>query len=1256
MTDPVEDRTDGNSDKPVGAYRNDEGLKQLTSAADLPDGENQFVRTYSFAEALQCHDFDLSSYAHSQHSLSKNGREKLKSKPKLHSKHKAWKQMKPIRRKKSNKNHLPAEELGLLSFLYVTWLTPLIKKAYRHGLKMDDLWQCGETDSADHNAQMLDEMWKDEVRRKGNDKASLPSVLAKFTKHRVILSVFFVWGVSVGSLFNIVLLQQLLTYIQDNEASVLYGLSLAFALALSEAIKCTLFGAATLTQIRTAMRLRCAIVTLVYQKLLKFQNLQGKAIGEIINLFTNDGDRLVDACNQVHFVFNGPLILLLTVIYTTYVLGPAALCGSSLFFLTWALQAMLSRLLGSFRWKAVRITDTRVRMVSEMTNCIKLIKMYAWEEPFTKKIAEIRQKEKKILQIAGFVESMSWASNAMVQGIAIAVTFVIHIALGNDLTAASAFAVVAMFALTRSALIAAPKAMKVLSEAYVAAKRMQIFLQTAEPQSHTLKPDDDHVAIHISKGTFAWDKNEQNGDEGAKPDREEKLLSTSADISNVENHSSATSINGLFNIDLTLNKGRIIGVCGSVGSGKSSLISAILSQMPLTSGEVKIDGTIAYVSQQAWIFNDTLRENILFGERYEQERYKAAVFASALEEDIKQLPNGDLTEIGERGTNLSGGQKQRVSLARALYADRDIYLLDDPLSAVDAKVGQHIFNYYIRGALKGKSVIFVTHQLQYLSGCDNIYVMKDCRVLESGTHLQLVAADGQYSALLKTFHSDEDKNGIVDDTQHNGNADSNQEIIHKSSKSSQGKVTSHRREHSTDEHNPDFDGRRLRNSGGLHKQTKYESMGMTERSTKFSDSNEKVDGKLMTAEEKTEGSISWKTYHCYVKMAGGYGVVLLVLLLFLLAVGSNAGCTWWLAYWIIQQTERGTNTAINGTETADGITYEREDRDMMFYVYVFLGILAALILFTVLRCVAYVKATFHSSSNLHDQLLKKVFQSPMSFFDTTPSGRIINRFSKDQDEVDVSLSREIENMLVYMSTAVFSCLSILIVFPWMMIALIPFALIIIFTFKYYHHGMRDCKRLDSLTRSPWFCHVTSTMQGLPTIHAYEKEYDFKTKFAKHLDKNTVAFSSFLLCGHWSGVRIDTVAIMTALLTGLMAVLTRGMVSPTLIGVALSYSVQFAGQFQFGIRLAGDAESRMTSVERIYHYLKTLTPEEPSETPKHRPPDNWPSHGKLHVENLAIRYRDNLPLALKGITFNVDSMEKVGIVGRTGAGKSSLGVS
>ncbi|XP_070537475.1 ATP-binding cassette sub-family C member 5-like [Ptychodera flava] len=453
----------------------------------------------------------------------------------------------PIKDADFNKKQFSEEDFGLFSYLYLTWLTPLIKKAYRHGLKLSDLWVCTEADSAEYNARRLEELWKDEVHRKGIHRASLPLVFVKFTRRRCTIAIGCICFFSLGSFFNTMLLRKMIAYAQSSESNVRYGLRLAFGLALSELMKSIALNSSQLIQVRTGLQLRCAILTLIYNKVLKFRNLQGKTIGEIINVFTNDGDRLVDACIYVQFAFNGPFIMLLTVIYTTYVLGPAALCGNSLFFLTWASQAMFSRLLGSFRWKAVRITDTRIRMVSEMTNCIKLIKMYAWEEPFTKKIAGIRQKEKKILEYAGFVGSMNSASNAMIQGAAIVVTFVIHMALGNDLNAASAFAVVAMFALTRSALIAAPRAMKLLSEAYVAAKRMQVFLQTTEPQSHKLKPDDDHVAIDITKGTFAWDQNEQNGDKMEKPD-------DAADIRDVDNYSSTTSVNGLFNIDLTLNK------------------------------------------------------------------------------------------------------------------------------------------------------------------------------------------------------------------------------------------------------------------------------------------------------------------------------------------------------------------------------------------------------------------------------------------------------------------------------------------------------------------------------------------------------------------------------------------------------------------------------------------------------------------------------------------------------------------------------
>ncbi|XP_070538463.1 ATP-binding cassette sub-family C member 5-like isoform X2 [Ptychodera flava] len=1117
---------------------------------------------------------------------------------------------------------------------------------------MEDLWMCGETDSAEYNARRLEEMWKDEVLRKGNETASLTSVFVKFTRCRAIIAIICMWFYSLGSFFSTVLLRLLLAYVQGNESNLLFGVGLTCAIALSETMKSITLAAAIITQVTNAVRLRSAIITLVYQKVLKFRNLQGKAIGEIINLFTNDGHRVYEACYRVHLAANGPFIMLLTATYTAYILGPAALLGSALFFLIFPLQILFSKLLGSLRVKTVRITDTRVRMVNEMVTCIKLIKMYAWEMPFVKKVAGIRRREKKLLKFAGFAQGVNISWNPVIQGAAIVLTFVVHIATGNDLTAATAFTVVTMFALSRTALLSAPKSMRALTEGYVAAKRMQVFLQTTEPRSYELKPDDDDVAIDITMATFAWDKTDQNVDKTPKLD-EEETLSAKVDLGDGDDCSSKTTFKVLYDISFTLNKGQIIGVCGSVGSGKSSLLSAILAQMRLTSGEVKIDGTMAYVSQQAWIFNDTLRENILFGERYEQDRYTAAVFASALEEDIKQLPNGDLTEIGERGINLSGGQKQRVSLARALYADRDIYLLDDPLSAVDAKVGQHIFNHYIKDALIGKSVIFVTHQLQYLSGCDSIYVMKDGRILECGTHHQLMAADGQYASLIRTFHSEEGRNNYIADEE-KPNCDP--QTIYKSTEHLHGMTVSPGSGITTCEHNCKHENPGIRISTELDDKTINKSRGVKEESMKSTDGKEESDGKLMTTEEQKQGTVDWRTYHCYVKKAGGYGVAIVVLLLFLLTAGSVAACSWWLAYWIIQRNEIGAKLTVNSTDDEAVTIYESDEIEIMFYVYVFLGILAALITTTVLRCLAYVEATLHSSSNLHDELFQKVSQSPMSFFDTTPSGRILNRFSKDQDEVDVLLPSAMQEMLTIMSTLVFCCVSIVIVFPWLSLALIPFALIIVFTFKYYHHAMRDGKRLENITRSPWFSHITATIQGLPTIHAYQSQKKFRRKFAELLDKNTVTFYLFTFCGRWAGIRLDSVAIMTTFLTGLMTVLSRGSVSPALCGLALSYSVQFTGQFQFCIRLAAEVEARMTSVERMNYYLKTLSAEEASKAPKSRPPESWPSHGKLKVENLAVQYRNNLPLALKGITFNVDSMEKIGIVGRTGAGKSSLGVS
>ncbi|XP_077862743.1 ATP-binding cassette sub-family C member 5-like [Saccoglossus kowalevskii] len=641
--------------------------------------------------------------------------------------------------------------------------------------------------------------------------------------------------------------------------------------------------------------------------------------------------------------------------------------------------------------------------------------------------------------------------------------------------------------------------------------------------------------------------------------------------------------------------------------------------MRLITGKIAIDGSMAYVSQQPWIFNATFKENILFGLQFDKQLYEKCIHASCLQDDVDILPNGSETEIGERGINLSGGQKQRVSLARALYAGNNIYLLDDPLSAVDTHVGQHILKHYVMDALHGKTVLFVTHQLQYLRGCDKILVVQDGRIHESGTHQQLINYGGHYANLIKRFHSKEvtELNNTIDSISNINTAvsvDAYATCAHSDSSMS------------------------LSNTSRI-------SFGIPH------DNKKEESGKLMTKEEQAEGGVKLATYHAYIQYGGGYLISIFTIFTIVIVTGCVAASSWWLGYWIAHTTNQDTNsTYTNETLTTGFIT---ENTDTAYFGYAYSIIIVIMITFAIVKCVLYVKITLKAATRLHNEVFKKVFQSPMTFFDTTPSGRIINRFSKDLDEVDVHLPINMTQTITLFCTILFYFLSISLVFPWYLLAFILFSIVFLVAFSYFRHAMRDLKRLDHISRSLWLSHMTATTQGVSTVRAYGKQGEFSKRFADLVDCNSVPFVLFYLTNRWVAVRLDVIGMITSFIAALMTVLTHGHVPPSYSGIALSYAVRLTGALQFLVRMIADCEARFSSVERIQYYIKNLISEGPAVT-ENRPPDNWPHAGTIELQELKMRYRENLPLALRGVSCKVESMQKIGIVGRTGAGKSSLG--
>uniref|UniRef100_A0A671TJS5 ATP binding cassette subfamily C member 12 n=1 Tax=Sparus aurata TaxID=8175 RepID=A0A671TJS5_SPAAU len=1035
--------------------------------------------------------------------------------------HQSLQTLKPVRFP-SSQSH-PVDNAGFLSFATFAWMTPMMWGMFKNKVDMGSI-NLSALDGAHISGKRLQRLWEEEVARVGLEKASLTRVIVRFQRTRLILRTF-IRALSSQA----VLVNKILNYAENPErSSVSHGVGLAVGLFCTEFGKAFFISLLWALNLRTAVRLKGAFSTMAYQKVISLRVHSGISMGEVtmINVLTNDGHRLFEAALFGSFLIASIVLFFECIIYACLVLGYTALTGVATYIIFVPVQIFLAKLTNKFRWKAMLITDSRVRTMNEILNSIKLIKMYAWEDSFEKKVAGLRKNEKKKLWLVNYIQNINTSITSIIPTIATVLTFTVHTLLGLSLNTSEAFTTIAIFNSLRICLALMPLSVKALAEAAVALKRLRVNFSLLDSAVIPLINSD---MVNLSCLCYFL-------------------------------------------------KGNLLGVCGNVGSGKTSLISSILEQMHLLQGSLTAGGTFAYVSQQAWIFHGTVQENILMGEPFNQAKYDRVVDVCSLRPDLEILPYGDQTEIGERGLNLSGGQKQRISLARAVYSNKDIFLLDDPLSAVDAHVGKHIFEECIKKELHGKSIILVTHQLQYLEFCDDILVLEDGEVLESGDHQALMKASGRYAQLISNYQMEQSK---VKSQTHNS--------------------------------------AQLKESGSLDLQYGYNYPYVI-----------LYHDQLVSKESTTEGAVSWRVYHRYCQAAGGYFINFLVILNIVLMIGSTAFSNWWLSYWL----GKG-----NGTDSQGDVS---QNEDLHFYQLIYGVVVIIMIALAIVKCFFYTGVTLHAACKFHDTMFKNV--SPMSFFDTTPTGRILNRFAKDQEEVDTVLPLHMDPFLQFTLLITFTVVIISSVFPPMLVAVLIIGAI-------FQRSIRHMKRMENISRSPCISHTTSTLQGLSTIHAYNTRDSHIKTFKTLNDINSNHYLLFNSGTRWLSFWLDFMAATMTLMVSLFVVLSDDkIISPSLKGLAMSYTIQLTGLLQYTVRQSTEVEARFNSVERLLEYITAPRHIKEAEIPEH-----WPKAGAITFQDYKMRYRENTPIVLNGLNFSIRAGEKLGIVGRTGSGKSTLGV-
>ncbi|XP_042032115.1 ABC transporter C family member 10-like [Salvia splendens] len=1047
----------------------------------------------------------------------------------------------------------PFAEAGFLNKLTFWWLNPLMKRGKEKTLEDEDMPKLRQDDRAESCYLLFSDIYN---KQKESSRSSPPSILKIILLchwKEILVSGLYACLKVVALSLGPVLLNAFINVAEGNARSEYEKYMLVAALFLTKTTESLAQRQWYFKSRLVGLKLRSLLTAAVYQKQLKLSNAARltHSSGEIMSYVTVDAYRIGEFPFWFHQIWTTSLQLCLAVIILFNAVGLATFASIVVILLSVLCNMPLAKLQHKFQSRLMVAQDGRLKAMSEALVNMKVLKLYAWETHFRHVVENLRKVEEKCLSAVqlrkAYNSYLFWSSPVLVS----AATFGACYVLGVPLSSSNVFTFVATLRLVQDPIRTIPDVLAVFIQANVAFVRLVKFLEAPELEASNARA-----------------KSRANGEVSS-------VSFKSADLSWDEDPSKPT----LRNINLELRQGEKIAICGEVGSGKSTLLAAVLREVPITRGTVQVQGSIAYVSQSAWIQTGSIRENILFGSAMDSKRYQDTLERCSLVKDLELLPYGDLTEIGERGINLSGGQKQRIQLARALYKNADVYLLDDPFSAVDAHTATSLFNEYIVGALSGKTVLLVTHQVDFLPAFDSVLLMSDGEILCAAPYSQLLESSKEFQDLIHAHRETAGSEGLSEMTEGRTSEASSREI---------------RRSYA---------------------EQKAPAAGVDQ---------------LIKKEEREVGDTGFKPYLLYLKQNKGF-----------LTFGVGALCH---LTFVVGQILQNSWMAAN-------VDDPNFDSLRLILVYLLIGFVSTVFLLG--RTLTTVVMGVQSSRALFSQLLISLFRAPMAFYDSTPLGRILSRVSADLSIVDLDLPFNLI-FTVGSTTNCYANLAVLAIITWQVLFVsIPMIILAIRLQSYYYCSAKELMRINGTTKSLVANHLAESVAGVTTIRAFNEEDRFLEKNLELIDTNGSPYFNYFSANEWLIQRLEIISATVLSFAGLcMVLLPTGTFSSGFIGMALSYGLSLNMSLVFSINNQCMLSNYIISVERLDQYMH-IPSEAPEVVEESRPPTNWPSEGRVEIHDLKIRYREDAPLVLRGISCTFEGGHKIGIVGRTGSGKTTL---